>query len=258
MVRMKFGEKNFNLIITEDTYDLTIYYQDLCYMYQYNNGILMKQVQEQNEMYQTSSCKMKEEQTIHYTVGDEKNLDRVLNLIKDNIKDTLFYTGAGVSRESGIITFSELFLKWKLDCPEEFIKTIDAEPDALLKVFREFIRLFKIAKPNRNHYLLRNIVREHGGTIVTENLDMLHELSGVKPIKPLKGGILEDKDYKVIVFLGVSNIQCEELIKKIATGCNEIYLISFHPLIGNPMIHYTYYNMDVYDFLDKLNTVLLE
>ena len=257
---MRFCEKNFELFITEDTYDLTIYYQNLSYMYQYRNGILTKQVQEQeqNRIYKPRSSKMKEEETIPYTVGDEKKLDKVLYLIKANIKNTIFYTGAGVSRESGIITFSELFSQWKLDRPEEFIKTIDAEPDVMLHVFRQFIGTFQSAKPNRNHYLLRNIVREHGGTIVTENLDVLHELSGVQPIKPLKGGILEDKDYKVIVFLGVSNIQCEELIKKIATGCNEIYLISFHPLIGNPMIHYTYYNMDVYDFLDKLNTVLLE
>ena len=80
---------------------------------------------------------------------------------------------------------------------------------------------------------------------------MLHEFSGIKPIKPLNGDTIPEKDFTMVIFLGTSNIQCKELIYNFVNKGLELNVFSYNK-IEIKKIKYNYFNMDVNVFLKDL------
>jgi len=100
-------------------------------------------------------------------------------------------TGAGISAESGISTFRANNGLWKNFDPQEL-----ATPQAFAKnpelVWSWYLmRLEKLlnAKPNRAHYLLAELEKTIDLTIVTQNVDQLHQQAGSKNVLELHGNI---------------------------------------------------------------------
>ena len=106
----------------------------------------------------------------------------------------LILTGAGVSAESGLGTFRDKGGLWErhdLDevaTPEGYARN----PDRVLDFYNMRRRTCRAAAPNPAHRALARLQREWPGrvTLVTQNIDDLHERAGSKNVTHMHGRIL--------------------------------------------------------------------
>lgn len=102
-------------------------------------------------------------------------------------------TGAGISKESGIDTFRDDGGLWTRVNLEE-VATIEAwhrDKKKVLDFYNETRGVFRAAhiEPNAAHEALARLEREYDGevTIVTQNIDPLHEMAGSKRVIHMHG-----------------------------------------------------------------------
>jgi NAD-dependent deacetylase len=100
-------------------------------------------------------------------------------------------TGAGISAESGLDTFRDKDGIWsKVDfrevaTPEGFA----ADPAKVHAFYNTRRKLLGTVKPNPAHFALARLERDYPGgvTVVTQNIDNLHELAGSKNLLHMHG-----------------------------------------------------------------------
>ena len=118
-----------------------------------------------------------------------------LQQLIDNAHSIVFFGGAGVSTESGIKDFRSkdglYHLHSKYGHPYEemlshtyFIK----ETETFFEFYREFM-INKNAKPNAAHKYLAELEKRKRLTVITQNIDGLHQLAGSKNVLELHGSI---------------------------------------------------------------------
>ena len=104
-------------------------------------------------------------------------------------------TGAGISAESGLGTFRSsggLWEKFKIEdvaTPMAWKKN----PQLVLNFYNERRKQCKLAKPNKAHLALAELANYHNVSIITQNIDDLHERAGSRNITHLHGEILKAK-----------------------------------------------------------------
>ncbi|MGV6862424.1 MAG: SIR2 family NAD-dependent protein deacylase [Putridiphycobacter sp.] len=104
-------------------------------------------------------------------------------------------TGAGISAESGLGTFRDkggLWDEYKIEevaTPEAWLKN----PELVLNFYNERRRLNNLANPNQGHYALVELEKHFDVTVITQNIDNLHEKAGSKNVIHLHGEILKAK-----------------------------------------------------------------
>ncbi|MBP5694672.1 MAG: NAD-dependent protein deacylase [Bacilli bacterium] len=122
------------------------------------------------------------------------NKDKLKELIK-NAKHIVFFGGAGVSTESGIKDFRSkdgLYnLQSKYGLPYEIMLSHSyyrSHTSTFYKFYREF--MITDAKPNYAHKFLAEL-EKHGKdvTVITQNIDGLHQIAGSKNVIELHGSI---------------------------------------------------------------------
>lgn len=93
----------------------------------------------------------------------------------------MFFTGAGISKESGIPTFDEqpgirnkLYRDFANERPEEYRKTI-----------REMVDICERAEPNAAHKAIADL----GCPVITMNVDRLHTRAGSKDVVEVHGAL---------------------------------------------------------------------
>lgn len=89
-------------------------------------------------------------------------------------------TGAGISAESGIPTFRGNGGLWKEHKVEEVCSAeiFRSKPEIGLQFYNDRKREAKEAEPNAAHYALTKLQKHHEVTIITQNVDDLHERAG--------------------------------------------------------------------------------
>lgn len=99
------------------------------------------------------------------------------------MKKVLFFTGAGISAESGIPTFNEqdglrdkLTRSFALAHKEEYRETI-----------KQMCAVVNKAKPNDAHLA----IAKYGFPVITMNIDGLHQRAGAKNVIPIHGRLPE-------------------------------------------------------------------
>ena len=124
----------------------------------------------------------------------ELELEKLKHLISIS-KNIVFFGGAGVSTESGIKDFRSkdgLYnLQSKYGRPYEEMLSHTYFMDHT-KTFYEFYREFMInttAKPNEAHKYLAELEKHKNLTIITQNIDGLHQLAGSHNVIELHGTI---------------------------------------------------------------------
>jgi len=104
-----------------------------------------------------------------------------INLI-NNSRRPLFFTGAGISTESGIPDFRGPSGFWKTNTPiyfKDFISSESARRDSWQRNINLSKKLSKV-KPNDGHLALKDIMeRNKKSYLITQNVDNLHQDSGV-------------------------------------------------------------------------------
>jgi NAD-dependent deacetylase len=96
--------------------------------------------------------------------------------------DIIAFTGAGISRASGIPTFEEL--------GEDFRRSLsrsvfNADPDAFYRNLLKLKTACDAASPNPAHVALA----EHGVPVITMNIDGLHRRAGTTDLIEIHGGM---------------------------------------------------------------------
>ena len=107
------------------------------------------------------------------------------------MKKLVVFTGAGVSRESGLKTFRDEDGLWENHSVEE-VATIDAwhkNPKLVLDFYNARRKQVIEAKPNAAHLELAKLESYFDVQIVTQNIDNLHERAGSSNVLHLHGMI---------------------------------------------------------------------
>lgn len=98
-------------------------------------------------------------------------------------------TGAGVSAESGISTFRDSDGLWENHNVED-VASIEGwyrNPSLVLDFYNERRRQLKDVRPNPAHYAIASLEDEYEVTVVTQNVDNLHERAGSTKVIHLHG-----------------------------------------------------------------------
>lgn len=104
-------------------------------------------------------------------------------------------TGAGISAESGINTFRDKDGLWEghdiyeVASPEGWRRN----PELVLEFYNERRKQAKDVKPNAGHYGLAELEKYFDVTIITQNVDNLHEQAGSTNVVHLHGQLFQSK-----------------------------------------------------------------
>ncbi|MGO1461414.1 MAG: SIR2 family NAD-dependent protein deacylase [Marinobacter sp.] len=128
-------------------------------------------------------------------------------------------TGAGISAESGLSTFRDNGGLWEqhsvydVATPEAF----DRNQELVLRFYNERRQQLASAQPNRAHQLLGELEKQHRVTIITQNVDDLHERGGSSNVIHLHGELTKARSSvnpELIYDIGYRDIklgdQCEQ------------------------------------------------
>jgi len=109
------------------------------------------------------------------------------------MKNIVVLTGAGISAESGIKTFRDADGLWEghdvmqVASPQGF----KDNPTLVLDFYNQRRRQLLEVQPNQAHYDLASLEKEHNVTIITQNVDDLHERAGSSNVVHLHGELLK-------------------------------------------------------------------
>src|SRR5262245_19479436 len=108
-------------------------------------------------------------------------------------RHVVVFTGAGVSAESGIPTFRDAGGFWQEFPPEEFanwaglLKIAALHPHRLAEFLLAVIEPIAAARPNAAHRAIADLERHMNVTVVTQNIDALHQAGGSTVVKEVHG-----------------------------------------------------------------------
>lgn len=114
------------------------------------------------------------------------------------MKHIVVLTGAGISAESGIKTFRDADGLWEghdvmeVASPEGFRDN----PDLVLDFYNKRRRQLLEVQPNKAHFDLAELEKDYKVTIITQNVDDLHERAGSTKVIHLHGELLKVRSTK--------------------------------------------------------------
>ena len=132
------------------------------------------------------------------------------------MKKLAVLSGAGVSAESGIKTFRDSDGLWE-NYPVQDVASIEGwwrDRKLVLQFYNERRRQLQGAKPNRAHEIIAELEKQFDVTVITQNIDNLHERAGSSKIIHLHGELTkarpEDQEMSGIVDIGYRDLNLGE------------------------------------------------
>ena len=154
-------------------------------------------------------------------------IDRLREMIKES-QNIVFFTGAGVSTDSGIKDFrSEDGLyneKNNYKYPPEFMLSrtcFYTDVKEFYKFYKDKMNTLKY-EPNITHKFIKKLEKEKNVTVVTQNIDGLHTKAGSKIVYELHGTVNKNyclecgKEYDaeyIFKSIGIPKCSCGGIIK---------------------------------------------
>ena len=107
-------------------------------------------------------------------------------MVRQNI---VVFTGAGISAESGIPTFRDSNGMWNKYDAKKLASAAGFEenPQAVLDFYNARRKNLLEVQPNHAHLALAELEKKHDVTIITQNVDNLHERAGSSKVIHLHG-----------------------------------------------------------------------
>lgn len=148
-------------------------------------------------------------------MSSQNGVNLIQKMLNRNSKIVVF-TGAGVSAESGIKTFRDsdgLWENYKIEevaTPQAWV----ANPALVLDFYNQRRQQVMQAKPNDAHIAIAELQEHFDITVITQNIDDLHERAGSKKVLHLHGEIMKarsEKDSARIISLQKPDITLGEL-----------------------------------------------
>ncbi len=109
------------------------------------------------------------------------------------MKNIVVLTGAGISAESGINTFRDANGLWEghdimeVASPQGW----DNDPELVLDFYNKRRRQLHTVAPNKAHFDLAALEQDFNVTVITQNVDDLHERAGSTHVVHLHGELLK-------------------------------------------------------------------
>ncbi|WP_224998875.1 NAD-dependent deacylase [Cesiribacter sp. SM1] len=110
-------------------------------------------------------------------------------------KKVVVLTGAGISAESGIPTFRDANGLWEGHNVED-VATPQAwtrDPELVLEFYNQRRKAARDVKPNEGHKALAELEKHFQVTIITQNIDNLHEKAGSSRVLHLHGELFKSR-----------------------------------------------------------------
>ncbi len=111
------------------------------------------------------------------------------------MKKLVVLTGAGISAESGLATFRDSGGLWEGYRVED-VATPEAwrrDPGTVLEFYNQRRKAALEAKPNEAHRILAELELQYEVTVITQNVDDLHERAGSSRVVHLHGKLFESR-----------------------------------------------------------------
>jgi len=111
------------------------------------------------------------------------------------LKNITILTGAGISAESGIKTFRDSDGLWEnhkvtdVATPEAWAR----DPELILRFYNDRRKQIRLAQPNKAHLALAQLEKSYNVSIITQNIDDLHERAGSSQVMHLHGEINQSR-----------------------------------------------------------------
>lgn len=109
------------------------------------------------------------------------------------MKKIVVLTGAGMSAESGLKTFRDADGLWE-NYPVQQVASHEgwlADPALVTNFYNMLRRKLADVKPNEGHKLLAELEKSYDVTVVTQNVDNLHERAGSTKVIHLHGELMK-------------------------------------------------------------------
>lgn len=153
----------------------------------------------------------------------------IINLADENLRRKIvFFTGAGISKESGIPTFDEmpdirkkLSRSFAVQHPEEYKEVIDS-----------FIRNLEGKEPNAAHRAIATV----GAPVITMNVDKLHQKAGSKEVLEIHGTLSDN----LVLYGDEAPLyrEAKKMVRKLKFGDSYFIVVgvSFNTLISQELV----------------------
>ncbi len=114
------------------------------------------------------------------------------------MKKLVIFSGAGMSAESGISTFRDSNGLWENHRIEDVASPIGwaADPEMVLRFYNLRRKQLSEVNPNKGHLDLVKLEKKFDTTIITQNVDDLHERAGSKNVIHLHGELQKVRSTK--------------------------------------------------------------
>lgn len=112
-------------------------------------------------------------------------------------KQVVVFTGAGISAKSGVPTFRDADGFWHRFPPDTFaswsglLKTAVTDPHAVAEFVLNVVEPIANAAANAGHLAVAQLEQHVKTTVVTQNIDGLHQLAGSTEVCEIHGTLLE-------------------------------------------------------------------
>ncbi len=178
------------------------------------------------------------------------------------MKKLVFLTGAGMSAESGISTFRDSGGLWE-QYPVEAVASIEGywrDPALVQKFYNERRAQLGSVVPNEGHKLVVSLEDKYDVTVITQNVDNLHEKAGSKNIIHLHGELMKatssknPNDPNCIVELDENNLEIKMGDKAKDGSQLRPFIVWFGESV--PMIEPAIYEVQKADILVVIGTSL--
>ena len=151
-----------------------------------------------------------------------EKLEKLREIINSSER-IVFFTGAGVSTESGIPDFRSVdgLYNQKYDYPPETILShtfYRSLPEEFFRFYRDKM-IYEDAKPNEAHKFMARMEKEGKSLgVVTQNIDGLHQAAGSEKVYELHGSIHRNYCERCHKFYGLEKIKNSEGVPTCACG----------------------------------------
>lgn len=135
------------------------------------------------------------------------------------MKKLIVLTGAGMSAESGLKTFRDMGGLWEEYDVMQVASTQgwESDPELVLRFYNERRKQLQTAEPNIGHKALVELEDFFEVTIITQNVDNLHERAGSKNVLHLHGILTQVKstgDPSLVYDIGYKEIKWGDKCEK--------------------------------------------
>lgn len=134
-------------------------------------------------------------------------------------KHLVVLSGAGMSAESGISTFRESGGLWEQYSIEEVAtpEAFSSNPELVLEFYNQRRAQLDKVKPNRGHEIIAELEKQFKVTVITQNVDNLHERAGSTNILHLHGELtkVRSTEHSSLIYdIGTKNIKLGDVCEK--------------------------------------------